>query len=52
MSNKILVVGASGNVGSAVVGALVAKGETVRGLAHSEAGAEAGAQGRCRGIPG
>ena len=41
MDNKILVVGATGNVGSAVVNALVAKGVTPRGLAHSDAGAQA-----------
>ena len=38
MTQKILVVGATGNVGSGVLAALVAGGADVRGLAHSEAG--------------
>lgn len=38
MTQKILVVGATGNVGSGVLAALVARGADVRGLAHSEAG--------------
>lgn len=38
MTRKTLVVGATGNVGSGVVAALVAKGADVRGLAHSDAG--------------
>lgn len=41
MPSNILVVGATGNVGSAVVGALVTKGAAVRGLAHSVDGAAA-----------
>lgn len=41
MPNSVLVVGATGNVGSAVVPALVAKGVPVRGLAHSDDGAAA-----------
>ncbi len=48
MAGKILVVGATGNVGSGVVAALVGKGAEVRGLAHSDEGAaavrEAGAE--------
>ena len=38
MTQKMLVVGATGTVGSGVLAALVAKGADVRGLAHSEAG--------------
>jgi uncharacterized protein YbjT (DUF2867 family) len=38
MTQKILVVGATGNVGSGVLAALVGRGADVRGLAHSEAG--------------
>ncbi len=38
MTRKILVVGATGTVGSGVLAALVAKGADVRGLAHGEAG--------------
>jgi len=38
MTQKALVVGATGNVGSGVLAALVARGADVRGLAHSEAG--------------
>jgi uncharacterized protein YbjT (DUF2867 family) len=41
MTGKILVVGATGNVGSGVLGTLVGQRVDVRGLAHSEAGAEA-----------
>jgi uncharacterized protein YbjT (DUF2867 family) len=45
---KTLVVGATGNVGSGVLAALVARGADVRGLAHGEAGVaairEAGAE--------
>ncbi|MEE9178689.1 MAG: SDR family oxidoreductase [Acidimicrobiia bacterium] len=48
MAGKILVVGATGNVGSGVVASLVGKGADVRGLAHSDEGAtavrEAGAE--------
>jgi uncharacterized protein YbjT (DUF2867 family) len=48
MTGKILVVGATGNVGSGVLEALVDRGADVRGLAHSEEGAaavrEAGAE--------
>lgn len=38
MTRKTLVVGATGNVGSGVLAALLARGADVRGLAHSEAG--------------
>ena len=38
MTRKALVVGATGNVGSGVLAALLARGADVRGLAHSEAG--------------
>ena len=38
MTQKILVVGATGNVGSGVLTALVARGADVRGLAHNDAG--------------
>lgn len=38
MTEKTLVVGATGNVGSGVLAALASKGANVRGLAHSEAG--------------
>jgi uncharacterized protein YbjT (DUF2867 family) len=38
MTEKTLVVGATGNVGSGVLAALASKGAYVRGLAHSEAG--------------
>jgi uncharacterized protein YbjT (DUF2867 family) len=38
MTRKVLVVGATGNVGSGVLAALVAKGADVRGLAHGDAG--------------
>lgn len=41
MASKILVVGATGNVGSGLVAALVGKGADVRGLAHTEEGARA-----------
>lgn len=48
MAGKVLVVGATGNVGSNLVPALVGKGADVRGLAHTEKGAakvrEAGAE--------
>jgi uncharacterized protein YbjT (DUF2867 family) len=48
MTQKTLVVGATGNVGSGVLAALVARGADVRGLAHSDAGLaairEAGAE--------
>lgn len=48
MTGKILVTGATGNVGSGLVASLVGKGADIRGLAHSEerAGAvrEAGAE--------
>lgn len=37
MTRKTLLVGATGNVGSGVLAALVARGAHVRGLAHSEA---------------
>jgi uncharacterized protein YbjT (DUF2867 family) len=41
MTDKILVIGATGNVGSGVLATLAAQGADVRGLAHSEAGATA-----------
>lgn len=41
MTDKILVIGATGNVGSGVLATLAARGVDVRGLAHSEAGAAA-----------
>ncbi len=41
MADKILVVGATGNVGGNLVAALVGKGADVRGLAHSDDGAAA-----------
>lgn len=48
MTGKTLVVGATGNVGSGVMAALVSRGAPVRGLAHGEAGLaairQAGAQ--------
>ena len=48
MTRKTLVVGATGNVGSGVMAALVARDASVRGLAHSDAGLaairEAGAE--------
>ena len=48
MVRMILVVGATGNVGSGVLAALVGKGADVRGLAHNDDGAvavrEAGAE--------
>ena len=41
MTGKILVVGATGNVGSGVLAALAGRGADVRGLAHSDDGAAA-----------
>jgi len=41
VSSKILVTGATGNVGSGLVATLAGRGEAVRGLAHSEERADA-----------
>jgi uncharacterized protein YbjT (DUF2867 family) len=41
MTDKILIVGATGNIGSGVLATLAAQGADVRGLAHSEEGASA-----------
>lgn len=41
MADKILIVGATGNVGDNLVAALIGKGADVRGLAHTEEGAAA-----------